>query len=60
MTCDNILINFPKNKTQNIVINQLNFFMITNILLFIHLGPNTAYSKRPLCQKPKVMSWSMN
>ena len=33
--------------------------MIRNILLFIHLSPDTAYDKRPLCQKPKVMSWSM-
>ena len=34
--------------------------MIKSILFFIHLDPDTAYDKRPLCQKPKVMSWSMN
>ena len=45
---------------QKFEINQQSFFMIKSILFFIHLDPDTAYDKRPLCQKPKVMSWSMN
>ena len=44
---------------QKFEINQQSFFMIKSILFFIHLDPDTAYDKRPLCQKPKVMSWSM-
>ena len=45
---------------QKFEINQQSFFMIKSIPFFIHLDPDTAYDKRPLCQKPKVMSWSMN